>query len=332
MADIEILKNKRKQVKSKLTRFKTYFSSNKGNFNAENVEELRLRLEHIQGCLDEFNEIQNELELLRPSSADDEERDSFEKTYFEIVAEARSVCATFENFVSPDKGDSDKRINRVKNKKLCTICFKPSHPSWKCKSRKCIKCNKPHNSLLHFADNSENIRKTGSSEGEGSGDGSNPLNGNMAGAADASTAVANSVDIASCTSDSPVAEQVLLSTAMIKIKSGDTVYTVCALLDSGSQSNFITEALCNKLNLPKYSIEHTVKGVGQAAVKIKNRTNVDLFAIHDNFKLTVDCLVIPKITEKLPMVTFDKKRIEIPQHVKMADPCFNDVKKTLTFS
>nr|CAH7739930.1 unnamed protein product [Callosobruchus chinensis] len=63
-----------------------------GNFNAENVEELRLRLEHIQGCLDEFNEIQNELELLRPSSADDEERDSFEKTYFEIVAEARSIA------------------------------------------------------------------------------------------------------------------------------------------------------------------------------------------------------------------------------------------------
>nr|CAI5870044.1 unnamed protein product [Callosobruchus analis] len=51
-------------------------------------------------------------------------------------------CEAFLNLPISD------RITAVKNLKLCLICLKDNHLSWKCKAAKCSKCRKNHNSLL----------------------------------------------------------------------------------------------------------------------------------------------------------------------------------------
>lgn len=46
------------------------------------------------------------------------------------------------------------RIAQVKQLRLCTNCLRDSHPFWKCKLRKCFKCHKSHNTILHLEENS----------------------------------------------------------------------------------------------------------------------------------------------------------------------------------
>lgn len=93
MTDVEVLQNKRKQIKAKLTRFRTYVENNVNTFNSDNIEELTLRLENILGSLEEYNEVQGEIETLAPSVDDDRDREQFEGNYFKIVAEAKTICA-----------------------------------------------------------------------------------------------------------------------------------------------------------------------------------------------------------------------------------------------
>nr|CAI5836205.1 unnamed protein product [Callosobruchus analis] len=188
----------------------------------------------------------------------------------------------------------EKRVEKVKSLKLCIICFKPNHPFWKCRARRCIKCNKTHNSLLHIDDGTENERPS-----------------------------VNSTRTVCEIGSVPEAAHVLLPTALVKIIVGGQTYTARALLDSGSQSSFATEALCNRLQLEKLHIDHTVRGIGMGTINIKNRVNIKISSVYNKFKLDVGCLVISKITDKLPRCTFKKSIIKIPEHLKLADPNFN---------
>ncbi|XP_060518380.1 uncharacterized protein LOC132697105 [Cylas formicarius] len=95
MADVN--KNKRKAIKSSLTRFVNHFDSIKG---AEtNLDELQTRLNRAEKLLDDFNDVQLQIE-----SADENcdtnydnlhapERESFENTYFKIISEVRNFIS-----------------------------------------------------------------------------------------------------------------------------------------------------------------------------------------------------------------------------------------------
>ncbi|KAG5882386.1 hypothetical protein JTB14_016668 [Gonioctena quinquepunctata] len=53
------------------------------------------------------------------------------------------VCQSFL------KLSTSERYNAAKNLKLCIVCLRNTHPTWKCKSQRCFKCKKSHNVLLH---------------------------------------------------------------------------------------------------------------------------------------------------------------------------------------
>ncbi|KAG5875543.1 hypothetical protein JTB14_017750 [Gonioctena quinquepunctata] len=74
-------------------------------------------------------------------------------------------------------------------------------------------------------------------------------------------------------------QQVILSTAIVLVKDkNDQFHEARVFLDSGSQSNFITRELCNKLSLPMKQVDFSVEGVGQLLCTIDHSTTVSLRA------------------------------------------------------
>lgn len=65
-------------------------------------------------------------------------------------------CQTFLNL------NAKERFDRIKKLKLCINCLKQKHYNKVCKSSNCKKCNKPHNTLLHF---DRNIQKSDNDNG-----------------------------------------------------------------------------------------------------------------------------------------------------------------------
>lgn len=94
---MENLIKKRGIVKAKITLHKQYFDTlNKAELNDNIINELGIRLEKIEPCLDEFNDIQLEIELA-DSSFSGIERDSIENTYFSLVANIRALINSYSN-------------------------------------------------------------------------------------------------------------------------------------------------------------------------------------------------------------------------------------------
>lgn len=239
----------------------------------------------------------------------------------------------------------NKRINAIKQLKLCLNCFKNTHSSWECPKPKCSKCQKPHNSILHLDFNSLNQKSdVYSAEKNTAGNAlavavptvvnqkvteSDVLNASNC-MHNAYLDQVNSVDTGTNNDVSVMGlsvtnkySQVLLSTALIKIKGNGKIITARALLDSGSQSNFLSQNICNKLNLNKVQINHAVKGVGETLTNIQYKVNLNVESYFNNFVANIDCLVIPKITENLPLMSFNKNMLKIPQNLELADPNYN---------
>ncbi|KAJ8980833.1 hypothetical protein NQ317_018413 [Molorchus minor] len=94
----ENLRLKRGQIKGRLTRFQTYFNSVKNvELTGVVVTEINLRLSKIEGCLDEFDVVQSDLEILEPNELESNEREQFESSYYQLLSEARQLCTQFEN-------------------------------------------------------------------------------------------------------------------------------------------------------------------------------------------------------------------------------------------
>lgn len=127
------------------------------------------------------------------------------------------------------KMSEQQRISEVKKLHLYLNYFKNNHVSTKCSIKGCRKCGKPHNTLLHVP--SREFEKIKNSAEPGRGE---------------SVVVESSVVTHSSNSN----YEVLLSTACIIIVGQDgKTHEVRALLDCGSQSNFITSNLVSKSSI-----------------------------------------------------------------------------------
>lgn len=140
------------------------------------------------------------------------------------------------------------RISEVKRLKLCSICLRDTHPFWKCKMRKCFKCHKAHNTVSHFdreiPNNQPNVPTAGAQENVIE----SPENLTAAIARVGTGADRNIIESQCDVARLGGPSQVLLSTAMVLLM-GDNgkIIKARALLDGGSQSNFLSERLCDSL-------------------------------------------------------------------------------------
>jgi hypothetical protein len=94
-------------------------------------------------------------------------------------------------------------------------------------------------------------------------------------------------------------DPVILSTAIINVSDELNQTHQCrALLESGSQSNFIMESMVQILKLRKSRIDHTVRGIGEAVHKISASVIIAISSRINNFSTYSMCLVVPRITNK----------------------------------
>ncbi|XP_058839282.1 uncharacterized protein LOC131694798 [Topomyia yanbarensis] len=119
---------------------------------------------------------------------------------------------------------------------------------------------------------------------------------------------------------------VILPTALVEVEDiGGRRITARCLLDSGSQSHFITRALCQKLKLPCSSAPSPilVSGIGQTTTKATQFVTAKVSSRVSPFTIEPRLLILPHLAITLPSSTINIRGWHIPEAVQLADPTFH---------
>ncbi|CAL1678855.1 unnamed protein product [Lasius platythorax] len=84
----------------------------------------------------------------------------------------------------------------------------------------------------------------------------------------------------------------------------------------------ITEEFADKLRISQKRIKMPISGVTQARITINKSLKIQMTSTTSNFKIKLECLVPPVITEYIPQVTLNRSELAIPGHIDLADPDF----------
>jgi uncharacterized CHY-type Zn-finger protein len=188
-----------------------------------------------------------------------------------------------------------QRISEIRKLKLCTNCLRESHKVESCTSSTCRKCSRKHNTLLHIETNDSDRNQ-----------------------------ISPSVSSTSSHCSYLKAQDVILSTALVKVfDCNGKPLQLRALLDSGSQSSFITESIADKLKLSFTHINVPVTGINESISTAKKLVELKIHSNITTFSATLTCLVSKKITERLPIVSINLSNFTVPLNIKLADPKFN---------
>ncbi|UYV82191.1 hypothetical protein LAZ67_21001303 [Cordylochernes scorpioides] len=182
-------------------------------------------------------------------------------------------CPKFNGMMLPE------RWTFVKDNRLCYNCLRSNHRVSSCVfTQNCKSCNKRHHTLLHQFKPEM-----------------------LSPVADISPLTHASV---SCFADNKSHDRILLSTALIKVKSENGVLQTCrALIDTGSQRCLITNSCRKKLNLPLAECKTTVFGLGN--------------------KLVEQSMGESLITSELPDFFIEKDNWPYLKNLLLADPNFD---------
>ncbi|XP_076382766.1 uncharacterized protein LOC143260626 [Megalopta genalis] len=170
------------------------------------------------------------------------------------------------------------RLDIIKRGKLCINCLRSGHTVAYCRYTNCKKCGKKHHTLLHIAERETNSQ----SEIE------RPTSPSS------TPQTSRSFAVNSC-------NEVLLGTAIVTFVARDKSEHDCrVLLDSGSQTNFITERMADKLQLRKREIDSSVGGIANVETRVKYLVNAVIKSRTTQFNDTVTLVTLPSITGMLP--------------------------------
>ncbi|XP_062704207.1 uncharacterized protein LOC134286589 [Aedes albopictus] len=211
-------------------------------------------------------------------------------------------CSTFNGLSAED------RLKMVRDKQVCFNCLRRGHRSGECKSNKT--CSK-----RWFSAKFKFQKFSGTDQQQVPKQATQPDNANVPGSSTPNTVASNVVE-------KPIS-QVLLLTAMVNVLDKHGKPQSCrALLDSGSQVNFILEAMLEKLQVDREEIDIPITGINSVRSSVRQRARVEVRLRQNGFKMELDCLVSPKVTGNLPTFEVDAATWNIPAGIQLADPTF----------
>ncbi|XP_062714927.1 uncharacterized protein LOC134291326 [Aedes albopictus] len=226
----------------------------------------------------------------------------------------------------------DQKQDTVRRKKLCWNCLGSSHFSRECSSKPCRKCNENHHTLLHpFTPNDRCTRPQ-----------SNPPDQYVSDCNDESVIPALlSIPSPLASTTTPATQQptfnslaaansyktslptVLLSTAVVKVHGPSGRSTlVRTLLDSCSESNFITDRIVQLLGLNRRKQPAVIAGMGGSTVNSHQCTIATFSSVDSTYSNTLTFNILPTITNHLPGKRVDTSDWDLPSTVILADPDF----------
>lgn len=201
----------------------------------------------------------------------------------------------------------------IKSKNLCYNCLRKTHLLKDCRAITCRKCNKKHHTLLHFENSNPNPTSTSNTQNS-----SLHLNDESA----------TSSHVACHTSSLIESQHGLLATVMVLVKNSLGKLVSChALLDCGSQSNFISEDFYRQLNIKGKNANVNVTGISNVPYYIKFKVDLEIQSSKNNFQTAISCLGIKQITDPIPSSSIALSNLSIPNNIQLADPEFNIPKK-----
>ncbi|GFV82381.1 DUF1758 domain-containing protein [Trichonephila clavipes] len=199
-------------------------------------------------------------------------------------------CPTFNSM------NVNERWQVVQKNNLCTNCLRSNHRLDSCRiGFSCKDCSERHHTLLHIY--------------------------SVSPSADTQ---ANSVVTVSNNCTQSAEGHVLLSTALINVKSKHGEQITCrALIDNASQSSLISKQCADRLKLPLKHTNHKLVGVNETFAETSlYSTNFEFSSCVSSDKFQVKALLVSKVTSAMP--NFPIKYHEWP-HIKdltLADPTF----------
>lgn len=223
-----------------------------------------------------------------------------------------------DNFKSLSTYD---RLAFIKEKQLCQNCF-GTHKLSDCNSKhNCNMCGKRHHSMLHHSQPLHSAKMS-----KNTSLGPPPVSiQKPADNVERSTRQPSTPFVGmSCNQNTTV----LLSTAVVKISSHSGDYTVArAVLDSASQTTFITEKIASLLKLSRSNEKaYLINGISSSQVKTKGVSHVTLSSLSGTpLASSYPVVILDKITGDLPKFTISPELKSKLKHfgLTLADPTFD---------
>ncbi|XP_055615150.1 uncharacterized protein LOC129761453 [Toxorhynchites rutilus septentrionalis] len=210
-----------------------------------------------------------------------------------------------------------QKNEKVRALGICFNCLRKGHRSRDCPSSKtCRKCQKRHHTQLH--DDTEAVNRDLNLNAAISREHQPPVA--------APKPVTREVPISTtcscnCTQDM---KTVLLLTAVVHVFDRNNHPHLCrVLLDSGSQVNFITEQMADRLAIPKKSANISITGINALRTLARDKVTVHFRSRNSEYRNQIECLITPKVTGTIPTSKIDITHWKIPNGFALADPEFH---------
>ena len=195
------------------------------------------------------------------------------------------------------------RLDMLKGWSGCINCLSSTHKTADCTSRwHCRFCTERHHSSLHVPSTTTSCIST--SPG---------------------TEGAFPPSLAANTHSQNIDEHVILGTAVAHILDAQGRFqSVRLVIDSGSQSSFLTERCVNRLGLKVLKGLRKISGIGQTIFEgVKGTTTCIIKPrIGASSHLVTEAIVVPSITSYLPTSILPKSIISKLDGIELADPTF----------
>ncbi|XP_052567505.1 uncharacterized protein LOC128093784 [Culex pipiens pallens] len=232
----------------------------------------------------------------------------------EICAEAHQTfrCSTFLGYTVAQRKD------KAREKNLCYNCLRPGHSTKRCSSKyTCGKCQRRHHTTLHEPrEQQESTQKPATPQSVAPQVNQPPV-------IQPAGPFQQTSSQATCNHTQTV-KTVMLLTAVVNLLDDQGQPVPCrVLLDNGSQVNFITLAMTDRLRLQRVAANVPICGIGAVKTYAKESVTVELKSRVSNFSVNVECLIVPKVTGMVPAVPVDINEWPIPVGVQLADPAFH---------
>ncbi|XP_018396623.1 PREDICTED: uncharacterized protein LOC108774892 [Cyphomyrmex costatus] len=190
-------------------------------------------------------------------------------------------------------------VNKGKNATVACIATNETgsnHLSQKCTSRNCKHCSKRHHSLLHLNERSSDDTQNAVLSNNAS---ASSIDSNVKTQA-CETPATTSVSMKTVGSNK-LKPEVLLSTAVLYIRDdAGNFHKVRALLDNGSQSNFIAKTTCQKLGLKTSITKHLISCLNVTETQITETVRTTIVSSNTTYETDVNLFVVDQITRPIP--------------------------------
>ncbi|XP_018369742.1 PREDICTED: uncharacterized protein LOC108765485 [Trachymyrmex cornetzi] len=194
-----------------------------------------------------------------------------------------------------------------------------NHLLQKCTSRNCRHCSKRHHFLLHTNERSNNDAQ-GAASSNNASTSSKDTNANIQ-ACESPAATSVSMKTVGPNKFKP---EVLLSTAVVYIRDdAGNFHKVRALLDNGSQSNFIAKSVCQRLGLQTNATKHSISCLNVTETQITETVQTTIVSSNTTYETGFNLFVVNQITRPILTRAINVNSISLPQHIELADPSFH---------